>query len=62
METGWLIEGRTNMNNVPIWFAGESCWTTDSLRAIRFARKVDAEKMMSFFRDSTSVATEHQWG
>lgn len=65
-ETGWLIE----------WFGHQKWWngegygmqdfTSDSFRAVRFARKQDAEVVMDCtpweFRTSLNlVVTEHQW-
>lgn len=60
IETGWLIE-RTN-EGIPHWWTGSS-WTTDSLAAIRFARKCDAEAVIRGVLGEfcKATATEHQW-
>jgi hypothetical protein len=66
VETGWLIE--TAIDGRPHWWNGHAFkadeWTCDSLQAIRFARKEDAEVVMArccVAREPMS-ATEHQWG
>ncbi len=70
-EVGWLIERR--LDGRAVWLTcrhvGDSWidirdWTTNASLAIRFARKVDAERAM---RDLgldwvSAVATEHVWG
>lgn len=62
VETGWLIE-RVPSTGVPHWWDGCG-WTTNSLAAVRFARKCDAQavidNVMGAFYKTT--ATEHQWG
>jgi hypothetical protein len=64
VETGWLIEMRSG---TPQWFyPGEDGedgqrWTTDSLEALRFARKVDAEAYIEDLGWTGVVASEHQW-
>jgi len=62
VETAWLIE-RTPSNGIPHWWTG-GAWTTDSLAAVRFARRCDAEAVIEnvlgqFYK---TTATEHQWG
>ena len=72
METGWLIElfGR----DCPTWWGGIHPetdptlpeWVTDSLSAVRFARKEDAEMVMvgvlGLKIPSLNVmAVEHGW-
>lgn len=73
-ETGWLIE--IMIMNRPQWFLaigekGALEFTLDSNRAIRFARKEDADRSiqnlinhctMVFFNPPKLIATEHQWG
>lgn len=49
-ETGWLIELTQSVVLTPTWY-GESDegvlgWTTDNLKAVRFARKEDAERVI----------------
>lgn len=62
-ETGWLIELR---GNVPSWwmltnddFVG--IWTTDSIAALRFARKQDADAYIEETGWTEAFATEHEW-
>lgn len=68
VESGWLIEivmgGRAWW-----WMADNGCgrqWTTDANEAIRFARKLDAERLIQRL-GSTRVdfrgayATDHMW-
>lgn len=70
--TGWLIE-RTN-GTQPIWW-GPPCsrwewqqalvtpdlWTTEASKAVRFARKEDAEAVMHFEGFQHAIATDHMW-
>jgi hypothetical protein len=64
-ETGWLIEDQ----NEPKWLTlkpAEALWTMvftpDSLEAVRFARRSDAEDYVSAHLDDAPVRiTEHSW-
>lgn len=64
-ETGWLIELR---GNSPQWWSltdteGEGGYfTNDSLKALRFARKQDAEAVIEDIGWTEAFASEHQWG
>lgn len=61
-EIGWLIEHR-NQNPQPRWRTfddGAWGWTTDSTKAIRFARKIDAEAFAGI-DPSDVTCTEHMW-
>jgi hypothetical protein len=71
-ETGWLIEttltgGAPHQINGPAWVTvklGLFDWTNDSLEAIRFSRKEDAEKLIPRIAElwsGTLNATEHEW-
>jgi hypothetical protein len=67
MEKAWLIE--SEKYGIPIYFEGTASptsrenWTSDSLEAIRFARKEDAERFkMTYFPYAKCEAREHQWG
>jgi len=61
-ETAWLIE-RTEGGRA-VWWTG-SYWTTDSREAIRFARRIDAERAIPGWLGGTwrslARATEHVW-
>lgn len=59
-EVGWLVENgsrtayRTMENGIPVW-------TPDVNKALRFARRVDAELFCAADEDARHVA-EHIWG
>lgn len=73
-ETGWLIERRNvrgeaqwleswigfNDSGPEEWIDADR-WTKDSLKAIRFARKEDAERVIKVFEWPGTSATEHMW-
>lgn len=71
-EYGWLIE-YTGIHGAPLWWTGDHIehgankeWSGDSLQAVRFARKVDAEMVMvgvlGLKLPSPNVkAIEHNW-
>lgn len=63
-ERAWLIESRLTPG--PWWWMGTSHpapWTRDSLRAVRFVRKQDAEAAAATLPDShMAFVSEHQWG
>ncbi len=70
-ESAWLIESR--YKNDVYWWKGKyfnfsfSPWSSDSLEAIRFSRKEDAEKVIkilstvSNYDDYSVYATDHVW-
>lgn len=62
VEIAWLIEMPFE---VPRWWEG-SAWTTDSRRAVRFARREDAERArrewLPRVDSADAIVTEHQWG
>lgn len=68
-ESGWLIErGDSEVSAPKYWAAGQrdaersSAWTSNHLEAIRFARKVDAEKLAKRLMPSIAVRVcEHGW-
>jgi hypothetical protein len=63
-ETGWLIERRMQLPPeylyVPDWSGFQ--WTQDSLKALRFSRREDAEQVAHIFENDDVYITEHQWG
>jgi hypothetical protein len=66
-ETGWLIES-TWADCSPHWWTLEPgsmvYWTKDSAKALRFARREDADNFASHFLDGDDFEvriTEHQW-
>lgn len=69
-EGAWLIETAALRNQdviVPHWWTGlypnSVSWTTDANRAVRFARKQDAEAVIHGMGDvfERPFATEHVW-
>lgn len=59
-ELAWLIESRLTPS--PTWWTG-SDWTGDSLKAVRFCRKQDAEAALATLPDKhVCLTSEHQWG
>jgi len=61
-ETGWLIE-TADSTRAPRWWAPQADmqWTSDASKALRFARKEDAETMIEFICIDRAKATEHMW-
>ena len=59
-ELAWLIEQRG-----PVWWTGTAHpapWSPDSLRAVRFCRREDAEAAMATLPDAhLSFVSEHEW-
>jgi hypothetical protein len=67
-ESGWVIEHRTSPTYAPAYWAGNG-WSVDNLCAIRFARKVDAERTIAGFDEDDPLPNEqphriaeHGWG
>lgn len=69
-RSGWLLE--TTVGGTPVWFRVARCdgskWdlTADASRAVRFARKLDADQMIEFLMGlgvlgTTWKATGHEW-
>lgn len=60
-EFGWLIEHGHTLVSRPTYWAGPDFWSPDHAEAIRFARKVDAERVASRLGVLCRVC-EHGWG
>ena len=63
MQIGWLIErNMTPEGQEYLWVGapGEFGWTTDHEKALRLARKADAETICYIVEDAVRVA-EHAW-
>ena len=66
-EQGWLIEGKNYDGTANYWAGWKSGYTfntfsSDSLEAIRFARKEDAERCIrALFCYAEVAAVLHQW-
>jgi hypothetical protein len=59
-EIAWLIERSAGFD--PMWWDGRGRFVSDANDAVRFARKVDAERVIDYLRfDNTVKATEHGW-
>lgn len=65
-ESGWLIEASELASDGPRYLFVEDwagfAWTADSLKAIHFARRADAEQIIVMLESVDCKATEHQWG
>lgn len=58
---GWLIE---RWRDRPEWLFVEGevfAWTPDSLKAIRFCRRQDAEQVASVIGEDAERITQHMW-
>lgn len=61
-ETGWVIEHETSAVSHPLYWAGGNRWDVDHLKAIRFARGVDAESAATYFPEvHVHRICEHSW-
>lgn len=60
-EMAWLIERRSKSAN-PLYWSGFGCdaWTFNADGAVRFQRRVDAERVVEGFRFD-AIVTEHVW-
>lgn len=63
-ESGWLIELRGQ--SPQWWYLGDDGedgqgWTSDSIKALRFARKQDAEAYIADVGWTEAFASEHMW-
>lgn len=60
-EIGWVIEREDSEPSRPMYYAGIE-WSYDSLKAIRFARKEDAEAMCRYmFPGEPHRIADHMW-
>lgn len=59
---GWVIEGAWSHVQTPDYWVGSSAWSQDHNRALRFARKQDAEQAAAMMLDGIRVRfCEHAW-
>lgn len=59
---GWVIEGAWSHVTKPDYWQGSSAWGQDPDLALRFARKLDAERAASMMLDGVRVRIcEHVW-
>jgi hypothetical protein len=60
-ETGWVIE-QYIASELYYWTGDpKNWWSPDNLRALRFARKTDAERMQTWHADCVGRVVEHMW-
>lgn len=61
-ETGWLIE-RDGSASPPVYWdgAGLGGWTLDCYQAVRFARRIDAERASARGMLGATRICEHLW-
>lgn len=60
-EIGWVIEREDSDPSRPMYYAGKD-WSYDNLKAVRFARKEDAETMSSYmFPGEPHRIADHMW-
>ncbi len=64
MEKGFLIEITISGSAMYLYLSHCGVWdfTTDSIRAMRFSRKIDAKEMCRGIHLENVKVTEHQWG
>jgi hypothetical protein len=63
-ETGWLIEFSQRVSVTPAYYGKTDDGlgqTTDNLKAVRFARKEDAEAVIEDTGWTEAKAVEHMW-
>src|SRR5579859_2376491 len=60
-ETGWVIEQEDSDPSRPMYYAGFD-WSYDNLKAMRFARKEDAQTMCRYmFPGEPHRVADHMW-
>lgn len=61
-EYGWVIEGGWTSIDKPDYWVGSSAWSEDPLRALRFARRQDAQQAADLMLAGVNVRIcEHEW-
>jgi len=65
METAWLIEFKQSASQRPAWYGADDTeglgMVTNANDAIRFSRKIDAEKVIEGIGWTEAFAVEHVW-
>ena len=64
MNFAWVIEGAWSETSVPMYWTGFTLFSEDHERAIRFARKEDAERVFEQIPGLSSMNVrfcEHGW-
>lgn len=64
-ETGWLIELKQSVSTQPTWWGesdeGALGWTTDNLKAVRFKRQEDAQRVIDCEGFTEAFPSDHMW-
>lgn len=61
-QYGWVIEGAWSSTADPAYWCGSSLWMNDHMKALRFARKLDAERAAEMMLADVNVRIcEHSW-
>lgn len=64
-EYGWVIEQQSPVAGGPLLYWDGFEWTSNNLRAVRFCRQVDADRIMltiePALRSPTMKTAEHGW-
>ena len=61
-QAGWVIEGAWSETSRPDYWVGSSAWSTDHMKALRFARKQDAQQAADLMLDGINYRIcEHVW-
>lgn len=61
-EAAWVIEGAWSETSRPDYWVGSSAWSTDHMKALRFARKRDAQQAADLMLDGINYRIcEHVW-
>lgn len=62
-ESGWVIERGDAATPDYVTVENEQVvWTKDHMKAIRLARREDAERLAELVIDHVDRIAEHQWG
>ena len=60
-EVGWVIEREDSEPSRPMYYAGKE-WDHDNLKAVRFARREDAQTMCRYmFPGEPHRIADHMW-
>lgn len=61
-DYAWVIEGGWTSINKPDYWVGSSAWSENPLRALRFARRQDAQQAADLMLAGVNVRIcEHEW-
>ena len=61
-ETGWVVEGAWSSPAMPEYWVGSSAWSSDHMKALRFARREDAQQAADMMCAGLNVRIcEHAW-